>query len=229
MTTYVLTAEMDQDEDGRWSAWIDALPGCAALGPHPRGSASGTAGRRRCVHRGYGRRGQLELPKSICGGGDRCAFSQLVFERDDPRPMFIDRFGERIERGPRHGGFSKQPDEVRIHADAFPGSLPRESIMNRLRQSEQNAPTKPSRGRGLGHVITVREMVFDPKPFGFVQVCNGLVGSVTVGNAAGKINDLGCPITSVIRFMRQLRGVVQSQIVFQRRTSHYLPLSANDT
>ena len=32
MTTYVLTAEMEQDEDGRWSAWIDALPGCAAWG-----------------------------------------------------------------------------------------------------------------------------------------------------------------------------------------------------
>ena len=32
MTTYVLTAEIEQDEDGRWSAWIDALPGCAAWG-----------------------------------------------------------------------------------------------------------------------------------------------------------------------------------------------------
>jgi len=23
---------LEQDEDGRWSAWIDALPGCAAWG-----------------------------------------------------------------------------------------------------------------------------------------------------------------------------------------------------
>ena len=25
-------AELEQDEDGRWSAWIDDLPGCAAWG-----------------------------------------------------------------------------------------------------------------------------------------------------------------------------------------------------
>ena len=36
--TYVLTAEIEQDEDGRWSAWIDALPGCAAWG-HTREEA----------------------------------------------------------------------------------------------------------------------------------------------------------------------------------------------
>ena len=38
MTTYVLTAEIEQDEDGRWGAWIDALPGCAAWG-HTREEA----------------------------------------------------------------------------------------------------------------------------------------------------------------------------------------------
>lgn len=38
MTTYVLTAEIEQDEDGRWSAWIDALSGCAAWG-HTREEA----------------------------------------------------------------------------------------------------------------------------------------------------------------------------------------------
>ncbi|MCI0438872.1 MAG: type II toxin-antitoxin system HicB family antitoxin [Chloroflexi bacterium] len=32
MKTYVLEAKLEQDEDGRWSAWIDALPGCAAWG-----------------------------------------------------------------------------------------------------------------------------------------------------------------------------------------------------
>ena len=25
-------AELEQDDDGRWSAWIDELPGCAAWG-----------------------------------------------------------------------------------------------------------------------------------------------------------------------------------------------------
>ena len=32
MKTYVFKAEFEQDDDGRWSAWIDALPGCTAWG-----------------------------------------------------------------------------------------------------------------------------------------------------------------------------------------------------
>ena len=32
MKTYVYKAELEQDEDGRWSAWVNALPGCAAWG-----------------------------------------------------------------------------------------------------------------------------------------------------------------------------------------------------
>lgn len=32
MKTYVFRVEMEQDEDGRWSAWIETLPGCAAWG-----------------------------------------------------------------------------------------------------------------------------------------------------------------------------------------------------
>ena len=32
MKTYVFRGELEQDEDGRWSAWIDALPGCTAWG-----------------------------------------------------------------------------------------------------------------------------------------------------------------------------------------------------
>ena len=32
MKTYVIAAELEQDEDGRWSAWIEALPGCTAWG-----------------------------------------------------------------------------------------------------------------------------------------------------------------------------------------------------
>ena len=38
MKTYVLTAELERDEDGRWSASIDALPGCTAWG-HTREEA----------------------------------------------------------------------------------------------------------------------------------------------------------------------------------------------
>ncbi len=30
--TYVFTAALQHEEDGRWSSWIDALPGCAAWG-----------------------------------------------------------------------------------------------------------------------------------------------------------------------------------------------------
>ena len=32
MKTYSFRAEVQQEEDGRWSSWIDALPGCAAWG-----------------------------------------------------------------------------------------------------------------------------------------------------------------------------------------------------
>lgn len=32
MKTYVYRAELEQDEDGRWSAWVEALPGCTAWG-----------------------------------------------------------------------------------------------------------------------------------------------------------------------------------------------------
>ena len=30
MSTY--KAQIEQDEDGRWSAWVEALPGCAVWG-----------------------------------------------------------------------------------------------------------------------------------------------------------------------------------------------------
>jgi predicted RNase H-like HicB family nuclease len=30
--TYVFRIELAEEDDGRWSAWIDALPGCTAWG-----------------------------------------------------------------------------------------------------------------------------------------------------------------------------------------------------
>ena len=32
MKSYVFRAELEEEDDGRWSAWIEALPGCAAWG-----------------------------------------------------------------------------------------------------------------------------------------------------------------------------------------------------
>ncbi len=32
MKTYIFHSAIQQEDDGRWSAWIDALPGCAAWG-----------------------------------------------------------------------------------------------------------------------------------------------------------------------------------------------------
>ena len=30
--TYIIPVELEKEEDGRWSAWVKALPGCAAWG-----------------------------------------------------------------------------------------------------------------------------------------------------------------------------------------------------
>jgi len=32
MKTYLFHVELEEDDDGRWSAWIEALPGCAVWG-----------------------------------------------------------------------------------------------------------------------------------------------------------------------------------------------------
>ena len=32
MKSYVFRVELAEEEDGRWSAWVDVLPGCAAWG-----------------------------------------------------------------------------------------------------------------------------------------------------------------------------------------------------
>jgi predicted RNase H-like HicB family nuclease len=32
MKTYIFLAEVEEEEDGRWSAWVEALPGCAVWG-----------------------------------------------------------------------------------------------------------------------------------------------------------------------------------------------------
>ena len=31
-TTYIFNANIEKEEDGRWSAWIEELPGCATWG-----------------------------------------------------------------------------------------------------------------------------------------------------------------------------------------------------
>ena len=32
MKTYIFSVGLEQEEDGRWSAWVEALPGCAVWG-----------------------------------------------------------------------------------------------------------------------------------------------------------------------------------------------------
>ena len=32
MKTYIFPVALEQEEDGRWSVWIEALPGCTAWG-----------------------------------------------------------------------------------------------------------------------------------------------------------------------------------------------------
>jgi predicted RNase H-like HicB family nuclease len=36
--TFIVPVEVEKEDDGRWSAWVDALPGCAAWG-HSREEA----------------------------------------------------------------------------------------------------------------------------------------------------------------------------------------------
>ena len=36
--TFIVPVEVEKEEDGRWSAWVEALPGCAAWG-HSRQEA----------------------------------------------------------------------------------------------------------------------------------------------------------------------------------------------
>ena len=38
MKTYVVHVGLQEEQDGRWSAWVDALPGCAAWGNDRRGA-----------------------------------------------------------------------------------------------------------------------------------------------------------------------------------------------
>ena len=40
MKTYIFRTAMEQEDDGRWSAWIHALPGCTAWG-HTKQEALG--------------------------------------------------------------------------------------------------------------------------------------------------------------------------------------------
>ena len=40
MKTYILKASVEQEEDGRWSSWIEMLPGCAAWGYSPEEALS---------------------------------------------------------------------------------------------------------------------------------------------------------------------------------------------
>ena len=32
MKTYIFSVGLEQEEDGRWSAWVEVLPGCAVWG-----------------------------------------------------------------------------------------------------------------------------------------------------------------------------------------------------
>ena len=32
MKTYLISVGLEQEEDGRWSAWVEVLPGCAVWG-----------------------------------------------------------------------------------------------------------------------------------------------------------------------------------------------------
>jgi antitoxin HicB len=38
VTSYVFSVQLAEEDDGRWSAWIEALPGCATWG-HSREEA----------------------------------------------------------------------------------------------------------------------------------------------------------------------------------------------
>jgi predicted RNase H-like HicB family nuclease len=61
MKTYLFQVELEQEDDGRWSAWIEALPGCAAWG--------------------YSKEEALEAVKEIAQ-----AFLEVLVEKGQPLP-----------------------------------------------------------------------------------------------------------------------------------------------
>jgi len=62
--SYVFHAELEQEEDGRWSAWIEALLGCATWG-HNREEALEFV-RRECQERCKWKKGHHEACGPWC-------------------------------------------------------------------------------------------------------------------------------------------------------------------
>ena len=54
-TTKRYEAQLEQDDDGRWSAWIECLPGCAAWGYSQDEALSALRDAAQAYIRGYGR------------------------------------------------------------------------------------------------------------------------------------------------------------------------------
>jgi len=61
MKTYLFQVGLEQEDDGRWSAWIETLPGCAAWG--------------------YSKEGALEAIKDTAQ-----AFLEVLAEKGQPIP-----------------------------------------------------------------------------------------------------------------------------------------------
>ena len=63
MKTYIFQAEIEQDDDGRWSEWIEALPGCAVWGYTKEEALAGKWLRRERADAAYSPNGSLKSPK----------------------------------------------------------------------------------------------------------------------------------------------------------------------
>ena len=136
MKSYVLDANLQQEEDGRWSAWIAALPGCAAWGYSKEEALGALTDAAATLYRRYDRRRKRDSHRGcpdggISGSGCKPVISAHRFEQLRNLPIrkiigALDRDGFRYRKKKGAGRLYRHPDGRRavIHYHHGNDTLP---------------------------------------------------------------------------------------------------------